>query len=302
MVDSVNHSVKSEDASSEDSPQTVTFTVFDNLTAFEKAVETATGLDLDIQSIVGVDTNFIQTSNGYLLLNVKEYGAEQPDNLLFLTEDKAYIFSNKNPSPDAVGSFKNILSKSFGANTFLSFFVFDKVLESHKQRLESLIKRVKQLEDNFDHVEYRNLTSEFERLDDRLEEFHDLLLRLQESYYKQIDTQLIAFDYGVLLAESLSLQGRCKRRLDSIKELRQEHEMRATEELNERIIKLNDIVKRLTALTVILMLPTLIASHFGMNFVFMPELKIGWVYPAVIALQVVLVGAGFAIFKKIGWL
>jgi len=78
--------------------------------------------------------------------------------------------------------------------------------------------------------------------------------------------------------------------------------MRTTEELNERIVKLNDVVKKLTAITVILMLPTLIASHFGMNFAYMPELKMAWAYPAVIFFQIVFMGIGFLLFRRIGWL
>ncbi len=219
--------------------------VFDNLAAFSKAVEKATGLVFDIQSVVGLDTDFVQGSHRYLLLNVKEYGGERPDSLLFLTADMAYVLSNKLPSAEKMKTFEDILPKPFGRATALTFFILEEVLESHKQRLESFIKMVKQLEDNFGHDQYRNLTLEFGRLNDRLEEFHDLLLRLQERYYKQMDTQLIAFDYRVLLAQSTSLQGRCRRRLTNLRELRQEHEMEATEELNQRIIKLGLIVKML---------------------------------------------------------
>ena len=114
MGDLANHKAKSDDTFAEASLQIAGFMVFDNLVAFSKAVETASGQALDIESIVSVDTNFVQASSGYLLLNVKEYGSEQPDNLLFLTEDKAYIFSNKNPSLEDVGTFKDILPKSFG--------------------------------------------------------------------------------------------------------------------------------------------------------------------------------------------
>jgi magnesium transporter len=78
--------------------------------------------------------------------------------------------------------------------------------------------------------------------------------------------------------------------------------MKSTEELNQKIVKMNDILKKLTSITVILMLPTLIASHFGMNFLNMPELRIAWVYPAVIGAQIVIMGVFFFIFRKIGWL
>ena len=296
------HEAKGDKLPDETTYQRGEFLTFDNLAAFSEAVEAAAGVALDLASVVGLNTDFIDASDQYLLLNVKEYGGEDPNNLLFLTEDKVYAFSNKHPPLEAAKAFEDVLPKPFGKSTVLSFLFLNKVLGNHKQRLEVLINRVRKLEDSFDHVEYRSLALEFERFSDRLEEFHDLLLRLQERPYKQVETQYISFDYRVLIAESLSLQGRCRRRLSTIKELRQEYEMRATEELNQKLVKLNDVVKRLTALTVILMIPTLIASHFGMNFAYMPELRVWWAYPAVVIFQLVFMGIGFIVFRKIGWL
>jgi len=278
------------------------FEIFDNLNDFSKAIEGASGQSFDVQSVVNLDTDFVQGTDNYLFLDIKEYGVDQADNLLFLTKDKSYVFSNKAPTVEEMQTFEDIIPKPFGKATALTFFILDRVQEAHKRRLESYIKLIKQLEDNYDHEQYRNTTLEFARLYDRLEEFDDLLLRLQERHYKQMETQLIAFDYRLLTTESTSLQGRCRRRLAILREVRQEHDTQATEELNGRIIKLNDVVKKLTAITVILMIPTLIASHFGMNFAFMPELKIWWVYPAVVIFQFLLMGVGFAIFRKIGWL
>ena len=282
--------------------QTNEFLNFDNLAAFSRSVEMATGHVLDFQSVVDLQTDFLQATNEYLIINIKEYGGEEPDNLLFLTEDKAYVFSKKQLSLEVAKTFGDVLRKPFGKSTVLSFFILNKVSDNHKQKLEGLIQEINKLEDSFSHGEYRNLSLEFERFIDRLEEFHDLVLRLQERSYKQVDTQLIRFDYAVLIAESLSLQARCRRRKESLKELRQEHEILATEELNQKIVRLNDVVKKLTAVTVILMLPTLIASHFGMNFTHMPELRLAWVYPAVIISQVLIMGAGIITFRKIGWL
>ena len=228
--------------------------------------------------------------------------SDEPNNLLFLTEHKAFLFSKRPPPFQEAEVFADILQKPFGRSTVLCFLTLNKVLTNHNTQLELLMSRVAKMEDHFDHTEYRNIALEFERLIDKLEEFHELILRLQERRYKQVETQYISFDYRVLIAESASLQAKCRRRLSVLKDLRQDHEMRATEELNKRIVNLNDVVKRLTAITVILMLPTLIASHFGMNFAFMPELRIWWAYPAVIFFQIVFMGIGFVIFRKIGWL
>jgi magnesium transporter len=49
---------------------------------------------------------------------------------------------------------------------------------------------------------------------------------------------------------------------------------------------LNVTVRKLTAVTVMVMVPTLIAGIYGMNFVYMPELQEPWGYPAARGLMV----------------
>jgi hypothetical protein len=302
MGETINQGAKEREVAAETTYQAGSFQVFDDLGSFSKALEAATGLTFDLASVIELHTDFTEATEQYLLLNIKEYGGEQPDNILFLSEDKAYAFSSNCPSLSAIKTFEDILGKPFGKSTILCFLVLDKIMDNHKKELEDFVDKIRKQEEHFDHIEYRNLSLEIERFSDRLEEFHDLLLELQERRYRQVETQYLTFDYRVLIAESLSLQGRCRRRIGSLKEVRQEQEMRATEELNQRIVKLNDVVKRLTAITVILMLPTLIASHFGMNFQHMPELHMWWAYPSVVLGQIVIMAAGIAVFWKMGWL
>jgi len=66
--------------------------------------------------------------------------------------------------------------------------------------------------------------------------------------------------------------------------------------------RMNKIMKRLTSISTILMSVTLIAGIYGMNFVFMPELR--WRYGYVGALTS-MVGVGVALYvylKKVDWL
>jgi magnesium transporter len=64
---------------------------------------------------------------------------------------------------------------------------------------------------------------------------------------------------------------------------------------------LNQIVKRLTAVTVLLMVPTLIAGIYGMNFFFMPELELRYGYPAVLlAMLLIVIGLGWYMRRR-GW-
>jgi hypothetical protein len=71
-------------------------------------------------------------------------------------------------------------------------------------------------------------------------------------------------------------------------------------------LKLNEVIKRLTAITVVLMLPTLIASIYGMNFdtehpLNMPELSWSFGYIFALSLMVISSIAGYLILKARGW-
>ena len=64
---------------------------------------------------------------------------------------------------------------------------------------------------------------------------------------------------------------------------------------------LNAIMKRLTAFTVVLMVPTLIAGIYGMNFLFMPELAWPLGYPFALALMAGAVIVSVTYFSRRGW-
>jgi magnesium transporter len=64
---------------------------------------------------------------------------------------------------------------------------------------------------------------------------------------------------------------------------------------------LNVIVKRLTAFTVILMIPTLIAGIYGMNFDVMPELAWPFGYGLALGLMAVSMAGAFVFFKAHDW-
>jgi len=73
-------------------------------------------------------------------------------------------------------------------------------------------------------------------------------------------------------------------------------------ELSQTSVELNVVMKKMTALTIILMIPTLIASMYGMNFRFMPEIY--WKYGYVLALGLMIIAAyvGYRLFHKKEWI
>jgi magnesium transporter len=65
---------------------------------------------------------------------------------------------------------------------------------------------------------------------------------------------------------------------------------------------LNETMKRLTALTVILTLPMIVSGIYGMNFDEIPELHWGLGYPFALVLIVLLAGGAYWLFKRNDWL
>ncbi len=67
-------------------------------------------------------------------------------------------------------------------------------------------------------------------------------------------------------------------------------------------IEQNRIIKIFSVVSVVFLPPTLVASSYGMNFAFMPELKWSWGYPAAIGLMILAGLAPYLYFKLKNWL
>jgi magnesium transporter len=66
--------------------------------------------------------------------------------------------------------------------------------------------------------------------------------------------------------------------------------------------RLNEVMKALTSWAAIILVPTLIAGIYGMNFVRMPELKWQYGYPVALGLMATSAGILYAMFKRRGWI
>jgi magnesium transporter len=67
-------------------------------------------------------------------------------------------------------------------------------------------------------------------------------------------------------------------------------------------INQNKIIKIFSVASVALLPPTLIASIYGMNFQFMPELNASWGYPYAIVLMIASALGPMWYFRRRGWL
>jgi magnesium transporter len=66
--------------------------------------------------------------------------------------------------------------------------------------------------------------------------------------------------------------------------------------------RLNDVMKKLTSWAAIILIPTMIAGIYGMNFRYMPELTWRYGYFIVLGVMILAAGALYVTFKKRDWL
>jgi magnesium transporter len=66
--------------------------------------------------------------------------------------------------------------------------------------------------------------------------------------------------------------------------------------------RLNEVMKVLTTISTIVLVPTLIAGVYGMNFDHMPELKWGWGYPFALGLMALSAATALAVFRWKKWI
>jgi magnesium transporter len=67
-------------------------------------------------------------------------------------------------------------------------------------------------------------------------------------------------------------------------------------------VQQNEQTRRISAWAGIIAVPTVIASIYGMNFRYMPELSLRFGYPLVVLVMVVICIVLYVLFKRIGWL
>jgi magnesium transporter len=65
--------------------------------------------------------------------------------------------------------------------------------------------------------------------------------------------------------------------------------------------RLNEVMKVLTIITTVFIPPTLIASIYGMNFIYLPEIYVPWAYPLVLLSMLILGLVMIAWFRKKRW-
>lgn len=274
--------------------------VFTDLNKFSEEVAKR-DLGVDVGALLSFPSNYVKQLPRGLVMKISDYD-EDPYKILIFFDTCILVYTCKPISRFELDVYDDVIHKPRGLTTVLTLLLLSQSVETFNRKREKMLELFRSLEQNFDEKVQRELTYQYESYYDRLEELSEILLKLEERSIPQVETNYVTFDYSILLAEVNTLVDRAKTRIGMMKDLTLGYELKVSRQLNERVEQLSDVVKKLTALTVILMIPNIIAGHFGMNFRVMPELEIPWAYPAVVLSQLVITVVMLLVFRKKGWI
>ena len=241
-----------------------TFTSFEE---FDKRVKDS-GIKDDLRPLLSLDLNFFERYHNYVVLNLRDY-SDTPNNLLVLSGDNSFLYSGKEFGNEALRLFKYTVKKKHGESTALTLIVLKNVLTSYSAEFEKANSEIDRQEEVLNAQDIESLGKRLRKVGNKVEDLVDLLIKLEERDVHEVNTSYVSYDYDVLVAKSRHLLDRIKSHSGQIVGLRNEVESRFSRELNRRIEVLSHQVKMLTAITIMLMIPNIIAGHYGMNLRFL---------------------------------
>ncbi len=274
-----------------------TFTSFEE---FDKRVKES-GIKDDLRPLLSLDLNFFERYPNYVVLNLRDY-SDTPNNLLVLSGDNSFLYSGREVREDALRLFKYTVKKKHGESTALALIVLKGVLASYNTEFEKINSEIDRQEEVLSAQEIEGLGKRLRKAGNKVEDLVDLLIKLEERDVHEVNTAYVSYDYDVLVAKSRHLLDRIKSHSSQITGLRNEVEIRFSRELNHRIERLSDVVRTLTAITIILMIPTIVMSYYGTNFTGITEFESPQGPANAITVTAVMMAIAVVFFKWKKWL
>ena len=274
---------------------------FSNFDDFVKKAQEI-GITSDLKALLTLDIIFYEEYEDYLILSLTEFDST-PNKILVLSERNSLIY------PEVVNTKHQLYSipakgkEKVRETTVTAFLILKKTLSNYIAYFEKLNKQTDHLSVTLDLDEIEATDKRLKKFGDAVHDFESLLIELEESTFKFVDAELIGYDYDVLLAKATHLSDRVRGLKKEAIALRSKFEMKSTNELNKRIEHLSDVVRVLTAVTILFMIPNVVSGHFGMNFT---HTLIDWNAPYGEALSLVLtlflMACAYTIMKKKEWI
>ncbi len=214
----------------------------------------------------------------------------------YITKNRLFLIDDDQTAQNIATKINIATENSLSIGRFFVHFV-EQIIASDMRYLEELENRVNDLEEAILNDDLENFNRKMIPIRKELSEYHRYYTQMLEvGQSLQMDSDALFSKHAIGMFKMFT--ERLLRLLNEVTFLR-DYSMQVQEVYQSLIdIKQNQIMRILTVVTAIFLPLTLIVGWYGMNFVYMPEIKWELGYPFVIILCVVVVIVCIRIFKK----
>ena len=228
------------------------------------------------------------------------------------------LITNRYVDPTPVRRFMLYVERSPAACTS-SATLFAGLLESFVERIADLLERIQAELDSVSHTIFRRSngsapqkgapsSSDLQAMIEKIGANGDLVSKARESLVS-FQRLLMYVQQAGSVSLSTEQRGRFKSTMRDVQSLSDHASFLGNkiQFLLDAVLGLinleqNNIIKIFSVAAVMMMPPTLVASVYGMNFHFMPELDKPWGYPLALVAMVVSAVVPYLYFRRRGWL
>ncbi len=229
------------------------------------------------------------------------------------------LITNRYVDPTPVRRFMHYVERSPAACTS-SATLLAGLLESFVERIADLLERIQAELDSVSHTIFRRSSgtgphkgappsnSDLQAMIEKIGANGDLVSKARESLVS-FQRLLMYVQQAASVSLSQDQRGRFKSTMRDVQSLSDHATFLGNkiQFLLDAVLGLinleqNNIIKIFSVAAVMMMPPTLVASVYGMNFHFMPELDKPWGYPLALFAMVVSAVVPYLYFRRRGWL
>ncbi|GAF03223.1 magnesium/cobalt transporter CorA [Saccharicrinis fermentans] len=249
--------------------------------------------------------NCLYVSAKMASLKINDDQKVNTENIVFLLKDKQLItFQEKkgdvfNPVRERLRNNKKKL-RLLGSD-YLMYTLIDIIIDNYTYIISRMGEKVENLDEKLLHSTDQSVLTEISFYKSEFIYLHKTIFPCKEMVFnlKKLESEYIQDDNIVFFRE---LQGNINHAVDSLNNYKEILANQLNIYHTQISSRLNDIMKFLTIFSVIFIPLTFIASIYGTNFEFIPELKLTYGYPMMLLAMIVVALIMIIYFKKRKWI
>lgn len=273
---------------------------------------------LDIEKLC-VDSIFTETRRAkveeyddYMFFSIKSALSSDDENKLIASEQITFVLSHdylisfQEKSSDYFTDIRKRIEKNKGiirkkSTDFLLFRMLESIVDNFFYVIEEIVENITDIDNRLQKTEDKSILSEIELQKRKLIELRKIVIPMRDITV-QLENADTSFIHDNNYHYFSNLKFLCESVLEEIDASKQILDGMSNLYYAAQGQRMNEIMKILTVVSAIFIPLTFIAGVYGMNFIFMPELKYPYGYYTIVGVMITIGVSLLIFFWKRGWL